>query len=119
MVTKEELLEEKTVKELKQMARDKSLSGYSKKRKDELVEVIKENYLWDEIKRWPELDLEEIGGEIEKAEETEEPEKEPPIEEVKVDRIFGMRRDLFYILTVVGAAIAGIITVLALYFHFT
>lgn len=41
---KTELLEERTVKELREMAREKDLSGYSKLRKAELVDLIGENY---------------------------------------------------------------------------
>lgn len=55
MPTKRELLEEKTVEELKQMARDKDLSGYSRLRKAKLVDMIEDSYLKDEIESWPEL----------------------------------------------------------------
>lgn len=47
---KRELLEDRTVKELKQMAREKDLSGYSKLRKAELVDLIDENYSEDEVR---------------------------------------------------------------------
>lgn len=72
MPKKSELLEEKTVKELKQMARDKNLSGYSRLPKDELIEMINENYSKSEIQAWPETEevkdkygkLREAGTEI-------------------------------------------------------
>ena len=66
MATKEELLKEKTVKDLKQMARDKDLSGYSKMRKNELIEFIGENYSKDEVKAWSESE------DTEKEDESEE-----------------------------------------------
>jgi len=47
-------LSERTVKELKQMVRDKDLSGYSTMNKDELIDLIEGNYLKDEIEAWPE-----------------------------------------------------------------
>lgn len=68
MASKEDMLEEKTVKELKQMARDKDLSGYSRLRKAELIEMISDNYTEDEVKTWPE--------EVEEEEETEVPSEE-------------------------------------------
>lgn len=52
MPSKEELLEEKTVDELKQMARDKKISRYSNKTKSELIELIRENYQKKEIENW-------------------------------------------------------------------
>ncbi|KXB08375.1 hypothetical protein AKJ58_00005 [candidate division MSBL1 archaeon SCGC-AAA385D11] len=60
MPTKKELLEKMTVKELKQMARNKDLSGYSTKNKSGLVEMIKDNYLKKEIKAWPKLEKETL-----------------------------------------------------------
>lgn len=78
MPTKQELLEEKTVKELTQMARDKNLSGYSQLNKDGLIELIKSNYKKAEIKSWPETEEE---PEQEEPEE-EEPEKETPQEDL-------------------------------------
>lgn len=112
-------MKEKTVKQLRQMARDKSISGYSGKKKSELVEMIKENYLKDEIRAWPDLGLEEIGGgESIGEEEEEEPEGSVPVEEMEVDMIFGVRRDLVYVLTVIGSAVAGIIAVIAFYLHY-
>lgn len=85
MPTKKELLEEKTVKELKDMARDKDLSGYSRLPKDELIEMISKNYLKKEIKTWPETEEKEEG--IEKPEEAEVVEEktveEGPAEEVE------------------------------------
>ena len=60
MVTKHDLLEEKTVKDLRQMARDKNLSGYSNMRKDELIEFIGENYKKKEIRTWPNFESEEL-----------------------------------------------------------
>lgn len=47
---KKELLEDKTVKDLKDMAREKDLSGYSKMKKAELVDMISESYDLDEIR---------------------------------------------------------------------
>lgn len=47
---KRELLEDRTVEELKEMAREKGLSGYSKLRKAELVDLIGENYSEDEVR---------------------------------------------------------------------
>ncbi|KXA97259.1 hypothetical protein AKJ37_03335 [candidate division MSBL1 archaeon SCGC-AAA259I09] len=74
-------MEEKTVEDLKQMARDKDLSGYSKMRKAELVELIGENYSIEEAEAWPEPVeekesrekpvKEEIPDELEESEETE------------------------------------------------
>lgn len=49
---KEELLEERTVKELREMAKEKNLSGYSDLRKAELVNLISENYSKEEIIEW-------------------------------------------------------------------
>lgn len=54
MSTKKELLEKKSIKELKQMARDKNLSGYSNRNKSELVKMIEKEYLKNEIEAWPE-----------------------------------------------------------------
>lgn len=68
MPTKREMLEEKTVKELTEMAKEKELSGYSTLNKDGLIELIMDNYLKDEIKSWPEAE--------EEVEEVEEPEEE-------------------------------------------
>ena len=72
MATKEELLEEKTVKDLKQMARDKDLSGYSKMRKNELIEFIGENYSKDEVKAWSESEDTEKEDESEKRKSDDE-----------------------------------------------
>lgn len=47
---KSQLLEKRTVKELREMAREKDLSGYSKLRKAELVDLISENYSEEEIR---------------------------------------------------------------------
>lgn len=58
MPTKRELLEEKTVGDLKQMARDKDLSGYSNLRKAELIDMIDSNYKKTEIESWPEAEEE-------------------------------------------------------------
>ncbi len=70
MTTKDELLKEKTVKELRQMARDRNLTGYSDMRKAELVDLIGGNYSKDEIEAWPDLELggSPEGGGIEKIE---------------------------------------------------
>ena len=70
MPTKKELLHEKTVKELHQMAKDKDMSGYSRLPKDELVDLIEKEYLKREIKQWP--DLKEEKDEEEEPEETKE-----------------------------------------------
>lgn len=98
MPTKKELLEEKTVKELHQMAKDKDLSGYSRLPKDELVEMIEDNYLKKEIKKWPDLEDEEESTD-ETKEETEkdieetttetksEEELEVPTEEVETEEL--------------------------------
>lgn len=74
-------MEEKTVEELKQMARDKDLSGYSKMRKAELIDLIGENYSIEEAEAWPEPVeekeseekpvKEEVSDELEEPEETE------------------------------------------------
>lgn len=53
MPTKRELLEDKTVKELKEMAKDKDLSGYSTKRKSGLIDMVEKNYTKSEIESWP------------------------------------------------------------------
>ena len=71
MATKNELLEEKTVKDLKQMARDKDLSGYSKMRKNELIDLIDDNYSKKEVKSWPDLESEGKGTEELEMEEIE------------------------------------------------
>lgn len=71
MPTKKEMLEKMTVKELKQMARDKDLPGYSTKNKSGLVEMIEKNYLKREIGAWPELE-EEVPEKVEP-----EPVREP------------------------------------------
>ncbi|KXA93177.1 hypothetical protein AKJ64_01240 [candidate division MSBL1 archaeon SCGC-AAA259E17] len=47
---KNQLLEERTVKELRQMAREKNLSGYSNLRKAELIDLISENCSKEEIR---------------------------------------------------------------------
>ncbi|KXA89649.1 hypothetical protein AKJ57_05025 [candidate division MSBL1 archaeon SCGC-AAA259A05] len=82
MPTKKELLEEKTVKELKEMAREKNLSGYSNLRKSELIDMIAENYKKSEVKTWPEIE--------EEVEETEEPQEEEPEEIVEEEEISGI-----------------------------
>lgn len=115
MPTKRELLEEKTVKELKQMARDKDLSGYSSMNKSELVDLVKSNYLKDEIETWPNLDLGEVGWGGRSEEKEKEP-REVPTEEIEVDRIWGMRRDVVYIALVLGATAAIIVMIILVYF---
>lgn len=117
MPTKHELLEEKTVKELKQMARDKALSGFSTMKKSELIDLIESNYLKDEIRNWPDLELEEI-GKAELGEEKEEQEKSEdtvPVEEVEVDRSFQISRDLVGMLLVLGALGAIAVALIFLY----
>lgn len=47
---KKELLEERTVKELKDLAREKDISGYSNLKKAELINLIDEHYSEDEIR---------------------------------------------------------------------
>lgn len=79
--TKRELLEEKTVKELKDMARDRDLSGYSQMVKDELIELINSNYTKAEIKAWPEGEEEET-EEAPPEEAVEEVEEEPETTEI-------------------------------------
>lgn len=59
MPTKSELLEEKTVDILKNMAEDKNLSGYSRMKRDELIDLINSNYTKSEIQAWPETEEEE------------------------------------------------------------
>lgn len=81
MPTKSELLEEKTVAELKDMARDKDLSGYSRMRKDELIDLIESNYTKSEIQVWPEAEEEE-----EEEEEAPAVEKEPEEEKVGIEK---------------------------------
>lgn len=81
MPTKSELLEEKTVKELKQMARDQDLSGYSGMAKAELVDLVSAGYTKAEIKSWPEAEEEEGEEIIEEAEPV--PEEEFGEEETK------------------------------------
>jgi|GEM_PF-1297471 len=49
---KTELLEEMTVKQLKDMAREKDLSGYSKMKKDEIVDLISQNLTEKEIQEY-------------------------------------------------------------------
>lgn len=75
MVSKKEFLEEKTVKELWEMAKAKSISGYSGKRKAELVDMIAENYTKDEIEDFPE----EKGGAEKEAPGTEKKLKSRPV----------------------------------------
>lgn len=117
MPTKEELLEGKTVKELRQMARDKDLSGYSEMRKPELMETIEDSYLKDEIKAWPELGLSEVGWGKRIGEEKREPKTRVPTEEMKVDESFGRKQDLVYIALVLGSTAASIAAVVALYLY--
>lgn len=78
MPTKREMLEEKTVEELKQMARDADMSGYSNARKSELMDMIDSEYTKDEIESWG---VEKESGEI----ETEGSEIEGEIEEESID----------------------------------
>lgn len=74
--TERELLEEKTVKELKDMARDGDLSGYSQMVKDELIELINSNYTKAEIEAWAEGEEEET-EEVPPEETVGEVEEEP------------------------------------------
>lgn len=71
MPTKSELLEEKTLDTLKDMARDKELSGYSKMRKDELIDLINSNYAKSEIQAWSKTEKEEETSTSEKIPEEE------------------------------------------------
>ncbi len=93
--TKRELLEEKTVEELKDMARDRDLSGYSNMVKDELIELINSSYTKAEIKAWAkeeEGEEESKGTPKEKSaeESTVEVEEETgPTEIVEVDEDLG------------------------------
>lgn len=50
--TKEDLLNAKTTDELKRMARDKEISGYTNMKKIELIGAIDDNYNLNEIKVW-------------------------------------------------------------------
>lgn len=113
MPTKKELLKDKTVKKLRQMARDKNLSGYSNMKKSELVDLLAKNYLKAEIEAWPDIDLEIIG------EESEAEEREKRIvrfEEIEATRILPMsKRNLAYTAAVLASAIAAIAIVIALY----
>ncbi len=52
MPSKEDILEEKTEKELKEMAREMGVSGYSDMEKTELIEIIKESIPKEEIKNY-------------------------------------------------------------------
>lgn len=100
MPTKTELLEEKTVDELKDMARDEDLSGYSGMRKDELIELIKSNYTKAEIQDWSETEeeveeVEEEPEEIFEEEEMKEVEEEEPIaEEAEPTEMVDVEREL-------------------------
>ncbi len=87
MPTKKELLEEKTVDDLKQMARDKDLSGYSNMVKGELIDLINENYLKREIKEWPDLEEEEEETEEETVEEEPAEEVDTGIKEVETEEV--------------------------------
>lgn len=65
--TKRELLQDLTVKELKNLCRKKDLSGYSSMRKDELVDFLYDNYTKDEVKKAKkEKAKEEIGKVVDK-----------------------------------------------------
>lgn len=75
---KRELLEGKTVKELKQMARDRDLSGYSNLKKGGLIDMIRANYSRAEIQAWAEGPEPSEGAEsmeLEGSEPKEEPEE--------------------------------------------
>lgn len=52
MASKLEMLEEMTVRELKCMARDNGISGYSNKRKSELIDLIDEELTESEVRSW-------------------------------------------------------------------
>ncbi len=86
MPTKQELLEEKTVKELTQMARDKDLSGYSQMNKPGLVDLIKSNYTKAEIQDWPKK-KEKTKKETKKEKKTKEPEAPKETEETETTEI--------------------------------
>lgn len=119
MPTKTELLREKTTKELRQMARDKELSGYSNRTKIELIKLISNNYLKSEIKSWPDLGLNEIKP-VEKTEEQEEV-REPEdfrvqLKNVEVDRSFEPSKDIVFVILVLCSAIVFGVAILFLYF---
>lgn len=113
MPTKNELLKEKTVKKLRQMARDKNLSGYSNMKKSELVDLLEKKYLKAEIEDWPDIDLKIIGEESD-AEERET--RVVKFEEIEATRILPMsKRNLAYTAAVIASAVAAIAIVIALY----
>ncbi len=87
MSTKLELLEEKTVDTLKEMARERNLSGYSRMKKNELIELINSNYKKSEIRAWPELEEEEEETSSEKTTERKE-EKYKEINDALSDTLF-------------------------------
>ncbi|KXB09586.1 hypothetical protein AKJ46_00115 [candidate division MSBL1 archaeon SCGC-AAA833K04] len=91
MPTKRELLEEKTVKELKQMARDKDLSGYSGMRKAGLADLISAEYTKAEIESWPEVEEAKPAPEeeIEEEEAGEVVEEAKPVEVTRIEEKFG------------------------------
>jgi len=118
MPTKRELLEEKTVKELKQMARDKDLSGYSGMRKAELVDMVNANYTKADIKAWPEPA--EKPEEVEEEVEIEMPEPEEGLGEVTEEKVeaedeafkqvvIGIIIGIIVIIVILGLMGAGII----------
>lgn len=117
MPTKRELLEEKTVKELRQMARDKSLPGFSTMNKPGLIDLVESNYLKEEIINWPELELEEIGrGESAGEEEEEEvSEGRVPMQEVEIDSRFRVGQDLVSNLLILGAVAAVVVALILVY----
>lgn len=75
--TKREILQDFTVKELKDLCREKDLSGYSNMRKDDLVDFLYKNYTKDELKKAKkEKAKEEIGKVVEEPKKIKKKKKE-------------------------------------------
>lgn len=118
MGEKRNLLEEKTVEELKQMARYKSFSGYSNKSKSELIELIQDHFSESEINNWPDFGLREIGDGSEAGSNQEKSGLNVPIEEMEVVGSLREREDLIYVISASGSVIAGIIALVLLFIYF-
>lgn len=117
MGEKRNLLEKKTVEELKQMAKYKSFSGYSNKNKSELIELIKDQFTESEIKNWPDFGLREVGNGSETGLKEERPKLNVGIKEVEAAGNLRKREDLIYVISATGSVIAGTIALALLCFY--
>lgn len=115
MGEKTELLEEKTVEELKQMARYKGFSGYSNKSKLELINLIRNHFSEGEIENWSDFGLREVGREP--VTEIEEQGVNVPIVEIKTEGTPRKKEDWIHFISATGSLISWIIALILLFFY--